>query len=163
MRGQSSPLLMNMIDVKKITGLVTDCLEGTDRFVVHVGVNATNQINVIIDGDKGVTIDHCVELSRFIENSLDRDAEDFELKVASAGIDHPYQNLRQYKKNIGQAVQVLLKDGSVLRGILSAADKTAIEVKKEEKKQNKSKKMVTGLPVRIPMEEINQTKGLVIF
>jgi ribosome maturation factor RimP len=159
-----SPLLLNMINEKKIKDLVTDCLDGTDRFVVYIGVNATNQINVIIDGDKGVTIDHCVELSRFIENHLDRDTEDFELKVASAGIDHPYLNLRQYKKNIGKAVQVLLKDGSVKRGILSAADDVAIVVEEEkEKKQNKSKKMVTGLPVRIPMEEINQTKGLVIF
>ena len=159
-----SPLLLNMISEKKINDLVADCLDGTDRFAVHIGVSSTNQINVIIDGDSGVTIDHCVELSRFIENSLDRESEDFELKVASAGIDYPYINLRQYKKNIGKAVKVLLNDGSVKRGKLIKADETAIEIEEEIKKKNsKSKKMETGLAVRIPMEDINQTKGLVIF
>ena len=159
-----SPLLMDMIGKNKIEALANNCLDGTDRFIVHVAVSTANQISVIIDGDKGVTIDHCVELSRFIENSLDRDTEDFELKVASAGIDHPYLNLRQYKKNIGKAVKVLLKDGSIKRGILQAADKDAIEIKEEiEKKHSKSKKMETGPVVRISMEEINQTKGLVIF
>ena len=153
-----------MVNENKIKGLVNDCLGETDRFAVHVGVSATNQINIIIDGDKGVTIAHCVELSRFIENSLDRETDDFELKVASAGIDHPYLNLRQYKKNIGKGVKVLFKDGTVKRGILSAADEVAIEIEEEvEKKHKKSKKMETGPAVRIPMEEINQTKGLVIF
>jgi len=159
-----SPLLMNMISEKKIKALANDCLDGSDRFVVHLGVSSSSQINIIIDGDKGITIDHCVELSRFIENSLDRETEDFELKVASAGIDYPYLNLRQYKKNIGKAVKVLLKDGSVKRGKLITADEMAIEIEEEiERKHKKSKKMETGAAVRIAMEEINQTKGLVIF
>ena len=159
-----SPLLMNMISEKKIKALVNDCLDGSNRFVVHVGVSTANQINIIIDGDKGVTIDNCVELSRFVENSLDRETDDFELKVASAGIDYPYLNLRQYKKNIGKAVKVLLKDGAVKRGILITADEAAIEIEEEvERKHKKSKKMETGAAVRIAMEEINQTKGLVIF
>lgn len=109
-------------------------------------------------------IDHCVAVSRYIENSFDREVEDFELKVSTAGIDYPYINLRQYKKNIGQAVEVLLKNGSVKRGKLSAADETAIEIEEEIiRKHTKSKKMETGLPIRISMEEINQTKGLVVF
>ena len=163
-RGHKSPLLMNMISEHKITQLAADCLDGTDRFVVFVKVSPTNQINVVIDGDAGVTIDHCVELSRFIENSFDRDVEDFELKVSTAGIDYPFVNLRQYKKNVGRAVEVLLKDGSIKRGKLGAANETAIEIEEEIiRKNKKSKKMETGSTVRITMEEINQTKGLVIF
>ena len=159
-----SPLLMNMISENKIKSLAIDCLTETDRFIVHIGVSASNQINIIIDGDKGVTIDHCVELSRFIENSLDREIDDFELKVASAGIDYPYLSLRQYKKNIGKAVKVLLNDGTVKRGLLIAADEVAVEIEEEiERKHKKSKKMETGPAIRIPMKEINQTKGLVIF
>jgi len=163
-RGHESPLLMNMIGEHEIKKLSNECLQGTDRFVVFIKVSPTNQINIVIDGDSGVTIDHCVAVSRYIENSFDREVEDFELKVSTAGIDYPYINLRQYKKNIGQAVEVLLKNGSVKRGKLSAADETAIEIEEEIiRKHTKSKKMETGLPIRISMEEINQTKGLVVF
>lgn len=164
MRGRAVPSFIVMISEKKITQLVIQCLNGTDRFVVFTKVSTSNQIQVVIDGDTGVTIDHCVEVSRFIENSLDRDSEDFELKVSTAGIDYPYINLRQYTKNIGNAVEVLLKDGSKKRGILTAADDSMIEIEEEIiRKHKKSKKMETGLPLRIAMEEINQTKGLVIF
>jgi len=159
-----SPLLLNMISEKKINNLVRESLAGTDRFIVHIGVSSSNQINIIIDGDNGVTIANCVEVSRFVESSLDRESEDFELKVASAGIDFPYVNLRQYKKNIGKAVKVLLKDGSFKRGKLMAADEAGITIEEEiAKKNSKSKKMETGTAVRIAMEDINQTKGLVIF
>ncbi|MCF6169905.1 MAG: ribosome assembly cofactor RimP [Bacteroidales bacterium] len=153
-----------MINERQITQLATDCLKGTDRFVVFVKVGTGNQIQVVIDGDAGVTIDHCVELSRFIENSFDRDVEDFELKVSTAGIDYPYINLRQYKKNVGRAVEILLKGGGIKRGKLKSADEDSIEIEEELiRKNKKSKKMETGPSVRIPMDEINQTKGLVIF
>lgn len=153
-----------MISEKSIKKLATECLKGTDRFIVFTKVSTSNQIQVVIDGDSGVTIDHCVELSRYIENSFDREAEDFELKISTAGIDYPYINLRQYKKNIGNAVEVLLNDGTKKRGILTEADDSTIEIEEEIiRKHKKSKKMETGQPLRIPMEEVNQTKGLVIF
>ena len=153
-----------MISENKIIQLAEDCLHETDRFVVFIKVSTANQINVVIDGDHGVTIDHCVEMSRFIENSLDREIEDFELKVSTAGIDYPYVNIRQYKKNVGRSVQVTLKDGDVKRGKLKTANESVIEIEEEiTRKHKKSKKMETGLPILIPFEDIKQTKGLVIF
>ncbi len=70
-----------MISEKQIKQWAEEQLEGTDRFVVHVKVGSDNAISVIIDSDTGVTIEHCIALSRFIEQRLDRDKEDFELKV----------------------------------------------------------------------------------
>ncbi len=161
MRGQASPLLLPMIRKSKIEELVADCLEGTDRFVVSVKVSPANQISVVIDGDSGVTIDHCVAVSRFVESSLDRDTEDFDLKVSTAGIDQPFVNLRQYRKNVGRPVEVLLKDGSVKRGKLCRVDEAYIEVEEEIVKKNK--KLATGPVVRLPMDEISRTEGLIVL
>ena len=79
-------------------------------------------IVVEIDNEEGVDIDRCVALHRFLESKLDRDAEDYELEVGSAGITSPFKVLGQYKKNIGKEVELLTKNGMKLSGILKSAD-----------------------------------------
>jgi ribosome maturation factor RimP len=153
-----------MIRKENIEHLAAEYFKGTDRFVVRVSVGKDNKISVYIDGDTGVTIDHCVQLSRHIEQQLDRDAEDFELNVLSAGIGEPFLLLRQYHKNIGEAVEVMLEDGTKKRGILSEVGEDTITLKEAIKQKNKkSKKMVTGEPLSIDMKEIKYTKGIVVF
>ncbi len=91
MRGQQSPLLLNLIMINRnqIIAWAEEALEGTDRFVVDVLVRDGNVILVFLDADSALTIAHCIEVSRFIESKLDRDEEDFELRVSSAGLDQP--------------------------------------------------------------------------
>ena len=108
-----------MIEKIKILELVNQHLEGTDKFLVNLKITPDNRIYVDIDGDNGVTIDDCIELSRAIESSLDRNEEDFALDVSSAGADQPLKMKRQYTKNLGREVEALAADGEKTIGILS--------------------------------------------
>ena len=85
-----------MIDSKKIKALVDEWLDGQDYFFVDATVDKENRIVVEIDHKEGVWIEDCCDLSRFIEAHLDRDEEDFELEVGSAGIGQPLKVLQQY-------------------------------------------------------------------
>ena len=153
-----------MISKKHIEKLTSDCLFGTDRFVVAIKVSTDNSIKVFIDGDTPVTIAHCVEVSRFIEGSFDRDIEDFELSVASAGADQPFSQLRQYTNNVGNTVQVINIEDKKIRGILKKADETGIELLEEITSKNKKiKKTTFGELISIPMSEIKETKRIITF
>ncbi len=153
-----------MISKKHIEKLTNDCLFGTDRFAVAIKVSTDNNIRVFIDGDSGVTIAHCVELSRYIENELDRDNEDFELNVASAGADQPFVLLRQYLNNIDNLVQIMTVEGKKIRGILKKADNNGIEILEEIKNKNKKiKKTSYGDLVLIPNSNIKETKRIITF
>ena len=163
-RGQMSPLLLQMIEEKQIRKWAAQQLEGTDRFVVQVKVSADNTINVVIDSDTSVTIEHCIELSRYIEQRLDRDKEDFELKVLSSGLEFPFTLLRQYKKYLNKRIRVKLNDGTEKKGILLKAETDHIVLKEEkEKKYKKTIKRVAGETIRIPMSGIQQAKAVIEF
>lgn len=99
-----------MIDAVRIREIAEAQMDGTDLFVVDVRVAPGNGIEVVVDSDTQVGIDRCVALSRAIEASLDREQEDFELTVTSAGIGQPLRMLRQYRKLIGREVEVVLKE-----------------------------------------------------
>ncbi|MBP9990764.1 MAG: ribosome assembly cofactor RimP [Bacteroidales bacterium] len=118
-----------MIDKIKVLEIIQDALNGTDKFLVNLKITNDNRIFVDIDGDEGILIDDCIELSRTIENSLDRDVEDFELNVSSAGADSPLKLPRQYRRNIGRQLQVETLDGEKVTGRLEEADDTQCSVK----------------------------------
>lgn len=163
-RGRTSPLLLIMISEKQIKKWAEEQLEGTDRFVIHVKVSTDNAINVIVDSDTGVSIDNCIALSRYIEHQLDRDEEDFELKVLSSGLEFPFSMLRQYKKYIGKRIQLKLENGSEKKGILQEANNEYIILQEEtEKRYKKTIKRITGESVRISMDEIKEAKAVIEF
>ena len=122
MWGRQSPFLLLMIDKFKVLDIVKDTLEGTEKYLVNMRITPDNRIFVDIDGDNGITIDDCIELSRTIENSLDREEEDFELNVSSAGADAPLKMPRQYRRHIGRDVSVETLDGTQVEGTLKEAD-----------------------------------------
>ncbi len=117
-----------MIKEEFIRNLAEQHLAGTDKFIVSVKVKAGNNIRVFIDADTNVSIGDCIQLSRFIETQLNESGEIFELIVSSAGLDSPLLFTRQYKKNIGREVAVLMKDGKRKKGVLSAADDNGFEI-----------------------------------
>ena len=125
-----------MIEKIKILELVNNTLEGSDKFLVNLKITPDNRIYVDIDGDNGVTIDDCIELSRAIEGQLDRDEEDFALDVSSAGADQPLKLIRQYRKNVGRELEVLTVDGERAEGTLEDASDEGIVLRtKGTKKQ----------------------------
>jgi len=138
-------------------------LEG-DSYLVDVTVSASNKIRVTIDNFRGISIQECVTMSRWIENQLDREQHDFELEVTSPGLDQPFKVLKQYEKNIGREVEVIFSDGQKTEGKLLAASENAIELEQElnEKKDNKKGKSTTK-QVDIPFENIKETRIIIKF
>ena len=115
---------------EKVTQLLNDALEkNKNLFLIDFSIISGNQIRVIIDGDNGVTVKDCVDISRAIEHNLDREEYDFSLDVASAGVSEPLVNLRQYKKNVGRKLSVKTKDDQVYEGQLALANDESITIK----------------------------------
>ena len=134
-----------MIDKLKIAELVNEKLT-EDQFLVEVTVSSSNVIHIMVDSDSGISINQIVEISRFIEGNLDREVEDFELSVFSAGLSEPFTLVRQYKKNVGTEVEVLLTNGQKLGGLLIGAGEDAIDLEvttKEKAEGSKKKELVT--------------------
>lgn len=148
-----------MIDAAHVREIAEAQMEGTDLFVVEVRVTPANEIVVTVDSDTQVGIDRCVELSRSIEEALDRDQEDFELTVMSAGIGQPLKYLRQYRKLIGSTVEVVLKDGGKIVGKLVDASDNQIVVEYEERvtvEGKKRKQLVTNRH-ELSLDEVKST------
>ena len=125
-----------MIDKQQVIGIAEKWLSTKEGyFLVDVDVTPDNRIVVEIDQAEGVWIDDCVELSRFIESELDRDVEDYELEVGSAGIGQPFKVLQQYINHIGQEVEVLPKSGAKLKGILESANENGFVLKTTQKQK----------------------------
>lgn len=115
-------------------------MEGTDRFVVDVKCSTANEIEIVIDADSSVDLDACVALSRAVESAFDREEEDFELSVFSAGVGQPLKLLRQYHKLIGKSVEVLLTSGTKVLATLREVSPEAITVGYTEKRAVEGKK-----------------------
>ena len=149
-----------MIDTKKIIEAAERHLEGTDRFVVECTCTPGNEIELTIDSDTTVGIDACVELSRAIEADLDRDAEDFSLTVASAGIGSDLRTLRQYRKITGRPVEVLLTSGVKILARLEAADEEGITLSYDEKVtvEGRKRKELRHVEKRYAFGEIKYTR-----
>lgn len=123
-----------MIDKQKVSSILDEWIKTRDSyFPVDVTVSQDNVIVIEIDNRDGVWIDDCADLSRFIEDRLDRDVEDYELEVGSAGIGQPFKVLQQYVNHIGQEVEVLPKTGSKLKGILLRADENGFAIMTQQK------------------------------
>jgi len=133
-----------MIDKAKISELAILGLEGSDKFLVENQVKAGNIITVVIDGDTLVSIDDCIRLSKFIEGKLDRDVEDFELRVTSFGAVKPLKLKRQFRKNIGRELKFELNDESRFSGKLVDANEehVRVQVAGSKKKGSKAEEMI---------------------
>ncbi|MCF0203407.1 MAG: ribosome assembly cofactor RimP [Bacteroidaceae bacterium] len=129
-----------MISKETVTGIVNEWLPKTDYFLVDVEVSADNRILVEIDHAEGVWIEDCVELSRFIEGHLDRDVEDYELEVGSAGVGQPFKVQKQYECHVGKDVEVLAADGKKYRGVLKSVADGEFVVSVEEKVKHEGDK-----------------------
>lgn len=154
-----------MIDKNVVSGIVNEWLEGKEYFLVDVAVSPDDKIVVEIDHAEGVWIDDCVELSRFIESKLDREQEDYELEVGSAGIGQPFKVLQQYLIHIGKEVEVLTQDGQKLCGVLKEADEQGIvlTVQKKVKPEGSKRPKWVDEEVSYKYEELKYTKYLISF
>ncbi len=150
---------------QKVETLLNQALESRpDLFVLNFDISDNNDINLIIDGDKGVSIDDIVYISRQIEHNLDRDEEDFALTVSSVDITKPFHLKRQFVKNLNRKIKVKTNDGEK-EGLLTEVnnDKIVLENKvREPKKMGKGKVTVTKQE-EIPFDQIKEAKVVLKF
>ncbi len=154
-----------MINEKKITDLVLEKIAETDIYLVDVAVKPTNKIFIEVDSLNGLQIKDCIQISRFIEQNLDREVEDFELQVSSPGLDEPFKILKQYEKYIGKELEVLLKSGEKNSGKLLtvSSQEVSLEVTKKVKDEKTKKKKTVIQQLVFSMDEIKETKVLISF
>lgn len=154
-----------MIDKAKLQDIVDEFLLGSDMFLVDINIRPGNLILVEIDSQDGVSIDDCIKLNKEIESHFDRDVEDFELEVGSAGITSPFKIKKQYEKNLNNEVEVLTKDGRKLTGLLSNCtdDKFTITITKMEKPEGAKRKIAVEENITFGYDDVKYTKYLIRF
>ena len=127
--------------ISEIVDAMQDEIVARKCFLVDVTVSRDNDVELVIESEDGiVTLDDCVELSHKFEEKFDREKEDYSITVGSAGLDQPFKVLKQYLKAIGTEVQVLLKDGRKLKGVLEEASESGIRLKYSVKEAVEGKK-----------------------
>ncbi|MBT6745702.1 MAG: ribosome assembly cofactor RimP [Flavobacteriales bacterium] len=154
-----------MITQAQIKKLVTDKIEDTDQFMVSVEVKPGNNIQVEVDSMSGIGVQEFMAISRHIEGSLDREIEDFSLRVSSPGVGEAYKVLDQYKKNVGRKVKVKTNDDRELVGELISFDDEQICVKTKERKkvEGKKSKQVVEEDITIRLQNIKETNTEISF
>ena len=154
-----------MIDKNVVKKLVEEWLQDKEYFLVSVEISPDNRIVVEIDHADGVWIEDCVALSRYIEEHLSRDEEDYELEVGSAGLGQPFKVPQQYINFVGKEVEVLDADGIKVKGILKAVDGNDFKVGVEEKVKVEGKKRPVKQEVDhvYQMDKVKYTKYLISF
>ena len=156
-----------MIDKNLIASIVEEQLEGTDGFLVDVRVSPTNVVTVEIDSMTGVDIDTCARLTRAIEDKVDREVEDYELEVGSAGLTSPFKVAKQYEKNIGNDIEVLTRDGRKLSGTLQSlapdGESFVMTVKEKVKEPGKKRPVIVDTPVELKVADTKSVKYQINF
>ncbi len=134
-------------------------------FVVDITVTPGNGIEILVDGDQGISIQKCVEISRHIEGNLDRETDDFALNVSSPGLGRPLKVHRQYLKNIGQKVEVARSGAEPLTGILKSVDNEGfdLEFTTREKLEGSKRKIETLQVQRVLFSEGALVKNVISF
>ncbi len=139
-------------------------------FLVEARIKPTNNIKIFLDGDQGITIEKCVQFNRALYKKIEEanffPAGDFSLEVSSPGLDEPLKLYRQYRKNIGRPIELMLTDGTRKEGKLLEVTEDGIIVEESAVKKNPHGKMVKN-PVLMShsylFNNIKSTKIQVVF
>ncbi len=140
-----------MITTESVIRLVEQHIEGTGIFLVEVAVNQGNTIRVHVDRPEGIPIDQCVKISRYLNEKLDRDIEDFSLEVSSPGLGAAFKVKQQYDKNTGRDIEVLFQDGVKIEGKLLSVTEEGIVIK------------VKGKDRDVNFKQIKASKAIISF
>jgi ribosome maturation factor RimP len=150
--------------VQAIEKMIQDMLaDDPAYFLVEIRVKPTNNVKLFLDGDQGVTIEKCISWNRALYKKIEEDNlfpnGDFSLEVSSPGVDEPLKLLRQYKKNLGRTVEVVLKDGIKIAGKMIDVGDEGITVE-ETKGKNKKKEVINH---QFQFDQIKSTTIQTVF
>lgn len=153
-----------MITKEQIISLAEEAMQGSDRYVVNVTISKSNVIELFLDADSSVTIDDCVEVSNYINEKLDRNVEDYELSVSSAGIDEPLLKMRQYQKYIGKDLIITDNEGvKKMYKLLSFNDLTLEVEEAEAKKIGKLTKIIYHDATTLEINKLKEVRPYIKF
>ena len=154
-----------MIGKEKVRSLVDQWLDGKEYFLTDLTVSDDDRIVVEIDHKEGVWIEDCVKLSKFIEANLDREVEDYELEVGSAGIGQPFKVRQQYDNNIGTEVEALLSGGKKVVGTLKSVDDSGIVlvVMTKIRPEGAKRPKVVGVDTSLAFDELKEVRTVIKF
>lgn len=154
-----------MINKDTVRSIVEEWLDGKEYFLVDIEISPDDRIVVEIDHADGVWIEDCVELSRFIEDHLSRDEEDYELEVGSAGLGQPFKVAQQYHCFVGKDVEVLDADGKKYKGVLKAVEGNdfTVTVQEKQKVEGKKRPQLVETDYTFLMDKVKYTKYLINF
>jgi ribosome maturation factor RimP len=149
-----------MIQADLVRSCLQDELPRQGLFLVDVTVSPGNRITVHADSMKGITIEECIAVSRFIESRFNRETEDYELEVSSPGLENPLKQPEQFQKNLGRWLDVITFDGLKTTGKLIRAEGGSIilELESIEKDALTRKKVVVKKLFEKRMDEIKAAK-----
>lgn len=153
-----------MIKAALIRIYLEEELAQSGKFLVDVTVSTGNKIAVYMDSLKGVTLDECIQVSRFLESKLDREVEDFELEVSSPGLDKPLKLPVQYEKNLGRMLDVVKTDGSKISGKLAEVFPKGgirLEAEKTVKDSKTGKKKKEQVIAELRFDDIKTAKVII--
>jgi ribosome maturation factor RimP len=155
-----------MLKESTVRTLINNGLEErNDLFLIDLKISPDSKISVILDGDKGVSVEDCMLISRAIEHNLDREEEDFSLEVTSAGATSPLTQVRQYNKNIGRMLQVKSKELKKIEAMLTEVDDEHITLEwiaREPKPVGKGK-ITVEKQAKIAYDDILEAKVIIKF
>jgi ribosome maturation factor RimP len=154
-----------MILKNTIIQIVENYLTDTEYYLVDVKITPDNRISIEIDSFNGVSLEFCAELNRHIESQFDREVEDFELEVSSAGLTEPFKVVKQYEKNIGNEVETLTKTGKKFTGILTEVGENefVLQIERTEKPEGAKRKITVQENLTFNYEDIKNTKYIIRF
>lgn len=139
-------------------------LERPALFLIDFSISDTYKISVTLDGDNGVNLQDCIEVSRAIEQNLDREEQDFSLEVASAGATSPLKLPRQFKKNVGRKLKVTTTEEKIEATITEANDGgIVLEWTAREPKQIGKGKETVQKRAEIRYEDIKEAIVIITF
>jgi len=151
---------------KRVVELVEEKIaeiERPDLFLVSAKLHSNGKLIILVDGDNGIGIAECVQISRYVGFKLEEEdviKTPYNLEVSSPGIDTPLTLTRQYTKNIGRNLAIKMADGSKREGNLTAITEDAVMIEEKIKEKGKKAELVESV---IPIEQITETKVLISF
>lgn len=153
-----------MISKEIIEAWLNEIFTDTNFFLVEVTVSKS-KIDIFFDTFEGVVIEHCIKINRQFVEKFPEANEIYEVNVSSPGITQPLKVFNQYKKNVSRKVEVLLKDGKKITGVLTAVDSEKIELEVERKEliEGTKKKQLVKELLKIEFDKIKTTKLIITF
>jgi ribosome maturation factor RimP len=154
------------MNVSEILDAIGSEIVARNCFLVDISVSKDNDIVLTIESENGkIELEDCVSLSRFFESKFDREVEDYSLTVSSAGLDQPFKVLDQYIKFIGSEVEVVVKGGGKMKGVLTSAAEEGFEVtvSKMVKVEGSKKKVQQDTVTAFTYDGIKSCKPVIKF